>query len=184
MLFIVEGMDRVGKSTMCEALQRVYGGTVMHFSAPKKGALEEYVEPLIDYRPRSTVNIFVDRHFLGEAVWPEFFGRKSRMTEMERYCIESFLKSKGAMCVLMTRNPVELERACTVGKEPSAGRADEAQRMFIDAASYYLPRPESTSPNTVDIVNPRRLLHWWMHDHTSRLESLVERARELEKNAK
>lgn len=146
MLVVVEGCDRTGKTSLCEKLVRDWGGEILHFGPPEKSAIAEYVEPLLSYVPGKGKNLFVDRHYLGETVWPEFFGRESRMTGAEQLCIELFLRSRGAVCVRTWRDPGDLERACTEEGEPSAGRARVAQLLFTN----------STLSST---------LHWIQYEH-------------------
>ena len=135
MLVVVEGVDRTGKSSLCRELAEASSAdriTTMHFSAPEKSALDEYVTPLLGYDPW-TDDVIVDRHYLGELVWPQIFGRPSRMSETERHCIELFLLSRNAVCVWAWRDDDDLERACA--NEPCVGRAAESQRLFGAAVS-------------------------------------------------
>lgn len=162
MLIIVEGTDRVGKTTLCETLQDQYGGEIIHFGIPHKSALEEYLEPLLTYTPGAGENVYADRHFLGEAVWPWFFCRAPWMSIIERECIERFLEHRGALCVIATRANDELEEACV--DEPTVGRAVESQDMFIREVG------NGTIP-------------WYHYQHGDSVSRLVGHAQSLEYSA-
>jgi hypothetical protein len=132
MLTIIEGVDRTGKTSLCK---RVGGehDEYLHFSAPRTDAVEEYVRPLLDYRPWQGADLYIDRHYLGERVWPKVFGRDSIMDKTTEYWIELFLASRGANAILAYRDPVDLEEACFRDDEPSAGGAAHAQELFIQS---------------------------------------------------
>jgi hypothetical protein len=108
-LIYVEGVDHTGKSTLAGELKRLlqerdpgHDVRVQHFSAPKSDALHEYVAPIINY-DHEREHLVLDRFHVGEAVWPKYFGRESRMTDVERALIEQFLVSIGAVGVLAQR---------------------------------------------------------------------------------
>lgn len=173
MLFVVEGVDRTGKSTLCDRLEErcrhpddvfMPGHSVerLHFSAPQKDALEEYLAPIADYRPGANEDVVVDRHYLGELVWPEIFGREPRMTRLECSCIESFLKLRGALCVWAWRDPIDLEEACV--DEPCAGKARYAQELFDGGVS-------------------RSILRWRFYTHGDTIEDIVLGAKQAERDA-
>ena len=139
MLIIVEGCDRTGKSSLCERLRDDHGGVILHFDRPvTDDMLAEYLAPLANYSPRRGQNVFVDRHYLGETVWPQFFGRPTGMTDVLQATIEGVLGRLGACCVLAMRDPRELNEACR--DEPPGDRAWLVQLDFESrAASSLLP---------------------------------------------
>lgn len=135
MLVIVEGVDRTGKSSLCERLRADYGGTLVHFGPPETHPILEYLGPISPYRP-GKMNMFVDRHYLGELVWPKFFGRSSLMTDEIQDLIEQTLDSLGACCVLAVRDPHELNEACAAENEPVGRKAWLAQIDFQSVAAH------------------------------------------------
>lgn len=112
MLIILEGPDLAGKSTLAgnlvTQLAARYSGIVqsMHRSVPTMHPLDEYVTPLLEYRPRENEHIVCDRWHLGEVVYPIVKRRKSSMTLGTLAYVENFLKSRGAMIMII--NPPEL----------------------------------------------------------------------------
>ena len=104
MIIILEGCDRTGKTTLAEELKRLTGGTVIHASKPTSPPLEEYLSPLIDYRPGSGETIILDRWHWGEWVWPKIFKRESEMTWKLLKSIDKQLAAIGAMTVYCARH--------------------------------------------------------------------------------
>lgn len=136
-LIIIEGVDRTGKTTLANNLKQYFerrdddrNTTLLHFSAPEKPALEEYLThfAIMGYDP-ARHNLIIDRHYLGEAVWPNIFGRKPLMSGAERALIELFLISRGALLVLAERDSASLREAME-GEPIDADQALRAQRMF------------------------------------------------------
>lgn len=111
-LVYLEGVDHTGKSTLASELKRLFeerdpghDTRVLHFGAPRSNALHEYMEPIVNY-DHEREHLVLDRFHVGEAVWPKYFGRESRMTDIERFLIEQFLVSVGAVGVLAQRSDV------------------------------------------------------------------------------
>ncbi len=140
MLVIVEGVDRTGKTSLCERLVYEHGGTVLHFSAPERDPIDEYLSAITAYEPGQFPNLFIDRHYLGETVWPTFFKRDTLMTDQKQALIERYLEAKGACCVLAVREPRSLNQACVDGDEPTGDKAWLVQIVFQShAAASTLP---------------------------------------------
>lgn len=163
MLFVIEGCDRTGKSSLAQALIGDGPGEVIHWEKPSRStAILEYVEPLMGYKPGEGYHLVCDRHYLGELVWPHVFGRRSLLTAADQECIELFLRDRGALCLLATREPRELEEACR--DEPCAGSAARAQRMFQMEARV-------------------SMLDWWSWRHGDEPAHVIGAARNLEAEA-
>jgi thymidylate kinase len=108
MLIIVEGPDGVGKTTFVEGLHKYlearepwHSHEVIHRGVPWDHPLDEYVEPLISYRPGRRQNVIADRWHVGEWVYPSIFGRKTQADRAVWYYIEMFLQSRGALTVYL-----------------------------------------------------------------------------------
>lgn len=124
-LIVIEGVDRTGKSELAMSLAADYeNAQVLHFGPPKKNALREYLEPLLDYDPRVD-NIICDRLHIGEVVWPKYFNREPRMTRAERGVIEVFLASRGGLLVHATRDIAGLRKAFEEADPPEPLPVDQ-----------------------------------------------------------
>ena len=160
MLVIVDGADRTGKSSLCERHQRASGTRLLHFGVPTQLAFEEYYLPLLEYEPGGGEDWWIDRHYLGELVWPRIFGRVGLLSQNDKNLIENMLLQKGAVCVLATRYAPDLEAACA--NEPCAGRAAEAQEMFrVEVARSTVPWFHYEHGNAAD---ERRILSAGKHE--------------------
>ena len=85
MLFLLEGMDKTGKSTTTELLRRKFKADFTHMSAPSKWHTEEsyFAECLHIIALTAGKNIVFDRSWYGELIWPEIYGRKALLTEQK-----------------------------------------------------------------------------------------------------
>lgn len=133
---VIEGCDLTGKSTLAQSLKQHYEergeqAVVHHYGPPeRKTAIEEYIEPYHSYHPMDPdrPHIIVDRFHVGEAVWPEFFDRRPRMTKTERELIELWLLSRGALAILARRDPEDLVRAFREADPPEPLAPEDAPR--------------------------------------------------------
>lgn len=103
MLIIVEGTDGNGKSTVIEELVRYVERIdprskieVLHKGPPTQHPLDEYVKPLLSYRPLQGHHIICDRWHVGEWVYPEVLNRRTQADRAVWYYTEMFLHSRGA----------------------------------------------------------------------------------------
>lgn len=116
MLIIIEGCDLAGKTTLANQLQdeieRTTKDKVLRLSSgpPALHPLDEYVVPLLGYRPATGTHIICDRLHWGEAVYPMIIKRPSSLDGGTFRYIEAFLASRGAYVVHLTQPVDELER--------------------------------------------------------------------------
>lgn len=108
-LILIEGADCAGKSTLAgrvvDLLRRTYPGEHVeyrHCGSPTQHPLDEYVAPLLNYRPATGQHVVYDRHYVGELVYPSIVDRPSAMTSAVRTYVELFLVSRGATLVYCT----------------------------------------------------------------------------------
>lgn len=128
-LIIFEGPDLAGKTTLVEATRRYLAAKypadtvrVLHRGPPTQHPLDEYVTPLLGYRPGGGEHILCDRWHLGEVVYPAVTGRSSQLTKGVHRYIEMFLRSRGALLVHVTASP-------TVLTERFHDRGDDARTL-------------------------------------------------------
>lgn len=141
MLIIIEGADCAGKSglalRLAAVLDRRYQDRVtrptqvLHAGPPTRHPLDEYVTPLLDYRPNSS-HIICDRWHVGESVYPELVGRESQLTAGVRAWIELFLASRGALLVHL-RRPAEYLANCARSRGDVANQDVETTRATVRA---------------------------------------------------
>jgi hypothetical protein len=153
MLVVIEGLDRTGKTTLAREVSKQTGAQYMHFGAPTRHPIDEYLEPVLGYRPGSGRHIVMDRGYLGELVWPTIFGRQSMMTETVRKIIEVYLQRKCCLLVLAQRPVDDVIADCLRDGEP----VDEAQVRWAHEL-FELAYRESPLFKTRagEAVNPQR----------------------------
>ncbi len=113
MFIILEGCDGVGKTTVAKDLraelrERGYRVFVMHRGVPKRHVLDEYQYDVEGFRPGQGVGLIADRWHWGDIVYGELYRGASALGGTEgagfRF-VELFLRSRGAVTVLMTQTP-------------------------------------------------------------------------------
>lgn len=139
MLIILEGPDCAGKTTLANRLVdalRVGNPadqvTYHHSDVPTRHPVDEYVAPLLDYRPGTGQHVVCDRWHVGETVYPAVTGRVTRQTPAVAAYVELFLRSRGAIMVYCTASDEHLA-ACGVARddEPDViGRITATTRAF------------------------------------------------------
>jgi thymidylate kinase len=134
MLWIIEGCDGVGKSTLAHKLKAALGSDaeVRHCSALKRHPLDEYERDLDDSQHH---HIIYDRHYLGELVYGPVYRARSEVTPTIQRHIEMYLKSRGAVLVLLTQTTdVIIERCRNKGETfLQEEDVDLVRRMFTEA---------------------------------------------------
>lgn len=149
MLLIVEGPDGAGKTYFINEIRsqiakRLPNDTavVLHARAPAPGvhALDEYVAPLLSYRPGRGHHIICDRWHLGELVYPKLLGRPTTMDEPVADYIDEFLRSRGAFLTLLTPSEEVIERQITERVAQGGPRGPvpdvrETVKLFADACN-------------------------------------------------
>lgn len=108
MLIIVEGPDGVGKTTFVAGLQAYMQKVrsterteIMRRGVPTQHPLDEYVVPLVEYKPTMKWHVITDRWHVGEWVYPAILQRKTQSDRTVWYYIEMFLQSRGALVVYL-----------------------------------------------------------------------------------
>jgi thymidylate kinase len=83
MLYLIEGMDKVGKSTAASILRTRIKGNYVHMTAPAKWHTREtyFAEMLHTIALTAQKNVVIDRTWYGEAVWPQVYNRVSLLTD-------------------------------------------------------------------------------------------------------
>jgi energy-coupling factor transporter ATP-binding protein EcfA2 len=122
MLILLEGPDGAGKSSLAQALNtRLPDATLLHAGPPTRHPLFEYETPIywpMNYRPGGGRHVICDRWHLGETIYPRLLTRTSQLDVASKRHIELFLRSRGALLVLVTVDPDMLaERIDTRGDD-------------------------------------------------------------------
>lgn len=106
-IIIVEGPDGAGKSHLVERLVELLTGRypkcvdVWHRGVPTAHALDEYVRPLLDYRPGGGRHVICDRWHVGEFVYPRVHDRPTTMDPAVWAYVDAFMCARGAVVVYL-----------------------------------------------------------------------------------
>lgn len=169
MLIVVEGPDCAGKSTLIERLRRyiedLSPNDVVHViksGTPIEHPLEEYVVPLLGYRPNSKINanhhIICDRLHWGERVYPAVLQRATSMDMAQWRYIEAFLQSRGALMVHLSASTDTLVERMEVRGDDliKPDQLDEIrtryQHLVRDSVLPYIYGESHTMPHLVKLI--------------------------------
>lgn len=153
MLIILEGMDGAGKSALAgrltTELQRFDPGctvTTFHKGPPTAHPLDEYLTPLLDYRPGTGHHWILDRWHVGERVYPWLRSRLTALDEPAWWYLNSYVRRLGGVVVHCQRSRAELEATYRErGEERELAELDTAIELFDRAFTDVLaPKIEQT----------------------------------------
>lgn len=161
MLIIIEGTDGVGKTTLARLLVRQIQNDLpgervdyVHSGPPTGSPIDAYTTPLYDYRPGSRRHLVLDRWHLGELVYPRALGRSTTYDEPTHMWTEMFLRSRGALLVHVTDDPLRLTRRLrTRGDDMITPELAAGTVLTLFAAEFdrsTLHKIEVTTPQLVD----------------------------------
>lgn len=141
MIFIVEGPDLTGKTTLAHAIAhelqvRGYGYPGIYHAGPPEGDPVLEYEPMIyDHDPIASPPIVFDRWHVGERVWPTIFSRNTTYSDAAAYHTELLLRSRGGIVINCRRaDRLEHGEALVAAGEPI--NADGLYRAILSYARF------------------------------------------------
>lgn len=174
-LIIVEGSSCSGKTTLAgkivDRLRRADPDshvTYLHCGPPVDHPLDEYVEPLLDYRPGTGRHVVCDRWSIGESVYPVLLDRPTQLTSAVRTYVELFLRSRGAVLVYCAQS-YDHARDCALTRgddRAEVARIHDALELFYGAVT------SSLLPFTVEDVTGE---HETDAEHAVAVERTIDR---------
>ena len=122
---VCEGVDRSGKSTIAN-LYKNKGYKVVHMSAPSKKYNEpgyagpSYLDDVLDIvMQHDGEDVFWDRSWYGEEVWPHVYGRDPQLTPEDIEIIQEFESRNDTKRLLMIDPDAQAHwQRCVDNKEP------------------------------------------------------------------
>jgi hypothetical protein len=156
-----EGIDRSGKSTVAE-FYKTQGYEVIHLSAPdrkysKPGYIgNTYFEDMVELLVSKTgKDVFWDRSFAGERVWPFVYGREPQLTEEDVDYLRELEDQNQTQRILMVDTDLRAHwKRCVDNKEPlTAQQFQLAHQLYSAMAHKYgfsvLSLPQFLEANNV-----------------------------------
>ena len=118
MIIVLEGSDKVGKSTLGRYLAEKYSAELVHFSAPKGDPYKEYMDFLDQADPSK--NYVLDRFHVGELVYGELYRGKSKISLDQLWYLDLRLMSHQCILVHCSTDPETVKRKFVEDGEESS----------------------------------------------------------------
>lgn len=122
MIIILEGSDKVGKSTLARTLCQKYDACSYHFSAPKGDPYKEYMGFLDQADPSK--NYVLDRFHVGELVYGELYRGKSKLSLDQLWYLDLRLMSHHAVLVHCSTDAEMVKRKFIEDREETSKSED------------------------------------------------------------
>lgn len=139
-LIVCEGLDRTGKTTVARYFESL-GYRNIHMSAPGKNqTADSYFQDMVDIvTMAATQDIFLDRSYYGELIWPSIYGRKSLLSDEDVTYLRELEQSADTKHILMYDTEVEAHwKRCLEENEPlNKVQFTRARALYSQMASKY-----------------------------------------------
>lgn len=179
MIVIVEGVDGTGKTTLAQRImshlesdKSFSGCRYRHTGAPDRPVIEEYILPYLGLRP-GIDHMVMDRLYWSNIVYAPKYRKRIETDETKRKFFDLFWAARGAVAVYCHQSPDVIHDRLTARGEdytdlndiPELLEAydDVLKKTFLEAISLKLHE---------------------MTDYGSTINTIVDTARQAEKNAK
>lgn len=144
MLYIIEGLDRVGKTVISSILEE-QNYIRIHFSAPDKKFNDPkylgptYFDEMVEMYQDISTNTVFDRSIYGETVWPRVYKRRPQLLEPDINYLRDLENELGARRILLVDEDVEAHwTRCVKNNEPlTREQFDKAYALYYDMAAKY-----------------------------------------------
>jgi thymidylate kinase len=156
MIYIVEGTDGSGKSTVAREIVAQTRAEYLHTGAPSMPHLVEYTAPLVPYEGKDVV---LDRWHLGERVYGTLYRGGCGLTPIAWAAVEAFLAERGCI-VLLTHAPVQTlcDRLTSRGELPDRAKLMQEKSAFdrtltwtnLPCYTYDTEKPKEDIPAMVE----------------------------------
>ena len=133
MKIIVDGPDGAGKSTLIKKLVKIYKCDVLQMTEFGSKNVDDYVDKT------NLDNVIWDRSFISEKVYPKYFGRISKLSDLSFLRLLNSFKSTGGVILIISNAPEILKR-----RLESRGEYDflidhisEINKDYVEIANLY-----------------------------------------------
>jgi len=140
MLFVVEGPDKAGKTTLVKELQAHLEGEVevLHSGPIQRHPLDEYVRR-VDCALQEYDHVVCDRLHIGEQIYGPLLRGESRMPNYVEDWIDLYLRSRGAVLIWVdTPMTVIYNRIRSEGDELID--VDQVKQIYLDYIAHFQQR--------------------------------------------
>lgn len=139
-LVIAEGLDKTGKTSVAKFFESL-GFKIIHMSAPLKGTTkDQFLQEMTDIvSSAATADIFLDRSYYGETVWPHIYGRQPLIDEEDIESLREIENAVGVQRIWMTDDNLTAHwQRCVDNNEPlDKMQFTRARGLFSTMAQKY-----------------------------------------------
>lgn len=167
MIVIVEGIDRVGKTTLCEKLQergfvilkdgidflKDYKATKSEASLASASKIDTTFRFILQLHHQG-VNVVVDRCHLTEIVYG-VCTRKNCDSDLVREFEEGFAAVAGADALLVLVEPTNVDEACERAQEDLRAHDRAFKKVYSNSAMFKMRTSFNELDSTVDFIMKR-----------------------------
>jgi len=118
MIFILEGPDGAGKSTLAKTLNYQTGYKLIHNSAPQSEEEQELMYGMYLQAIKSSKNIIFDRAWYSEMVYGPLLRNKSFISWPQMFTLEKQIVSQGGLIIYCTAPKATLWKRCQDKNDP------------------------------------------------------------------
>lgn len=141
---IIDGIDKIGKSTIAE-LYAQQGYEVIHMSAPDKKFNDPkytgptYFDEMVSMYSSLTGDVVFDRSIYGEMVWPRVYRRRPQLLEPDINYLKDIENDLGVRRILLIDSDREAHwNRCVEHNEPlTREQFDRAYSLYATMADKY-----------------------------------------------
>ena len=129
-IFVLEGCDGAGKTTMAKQLSKVFDIPIIHSTAETKNDYMYHLELLQKHKETGAV---FDRFCYGDFVYAPLFNREPKMSKAELDRLEKVMINMNVMVIYVTANVPELQMRLKVRGDET----DELVGMVPEIKNHY-----------------------------------------------
>ena len=145
---IVEGCDGTGKTTLCKRLAERYGFDVVHVTSKDPNDFDFYRQTM------RKSNVVYDRHFLGELIYPEVYGRKGNLSLYDADWFRYYAFETKTCIIVLTTGIDEIKRRLTERGELSFvfDKVESINKQFLFLANKLMIKTFDTSVDSFESI--------------------------------
>lgn len=143
MIIGIDGLDRIGKSSLCSHLRDGHGFGYMHFGRPEgttdreraffqKGSFDRMFKFVEALENQQDTNVVMDRTHLGELVYGPMYRGSSGVDLSYIHDMEA-MHGKSFVLILLVHTKLEVLRSRDDGLGFDISKLDREQELFVEA---------------------------------------------------
>lgn len=141
---MIEGVDRVGKSTFIKRLQRVLPLDSLHFTKNDPRNYLFYSQTMLKD------NVIFDRHFISEYIYSKVFNRPTTLTNIQFNKLMQQTQDLNVKIIVLYEDDKVLERRMSSEEDPQVVENFKSiNKLYIELGSKF--------KNQILLIKPKKL---------------------------